>query len=365
VTALSFKSMARVLIAAMLVAGTASALTGILHPKTAHASVASLQLPWPAGVTYNPAIQYGCSYNCPPGHVGIDYYAIDWALGSGSQVTAVLGGVIHFVYDSCGGNIAWIDHGGGLISYYAHLGSYAAGLQNGTTVSGGQLIAYSDNSGSCTTGAHMHFSMHYGATTWNTGYPYLPEPMTAPSGGTYSGYGGCGAPSNLHSSTVSCGPETSTAADFSGTCPDKSGEQYLQLMSTTVSTYSGSPWYEQVTFILGRLVASDFTWCLETTVSAIYTNQLFPSPVMSFDVNVRLSCNHSIVTSVWAIDHSFTRSNLSVNSGWRGDTGPCDTAWGADDADGQNGSSVTDSYGHVINYWGPYFRASYVMYGTF
>jgi hypothetical protein len=349
----------------MLLGLTAATLTGIFRPITALASTASIQLPWPAGVTYNPGIQNGCSYDCPPGHLGADYYAIDWNLGSGSQVAAVLGGAIHFVYDSCGGNIAWIDHGGGLISYYGHLGSYAAGLGDGTNVSAGQLIAYSDNTGSCTSGAHLHFAMHSGATTWSNGYAYAPEPLAAPNGATYTGFGSCGASSYLHSNQVSCGPYTSTAASNTGGCPGKSDQQYLLLSSTTVSTYSGSPWYVQVFFYLKRYVAPDLTWCFETSVTAIYTNQTFPTPVMSFDINVRVSCNHSIVTSVWASDHSFTNTGLSVNSCWRGDTGPCNIAWGADDADGQNGSSVTDPYGHIYNYWNPYFRASYVTYGTF
>ena len=219
------------------------------------------------------------------------------------------------------------------------------------------MIAYSDNTGLCTSGAHLHFAMHSGATTWNNGYRYLPEPMTAPGGGTYSGFGACG-------NGVSCGPYTSTAVVNSGTCPYRSGEQYLELASSTVSTYSRSPWNEEVTFILGRRVAPDLAWCFEVTALALYTGQLY-GPSMSFDINVRVSCNHSIVTSVWASDHSFTTSDLSVTSGWRGDTGPCNTAWGVDDADGQNGSSTTDPYGNVFNYWQPYFRASYVTYGTF
>lgn len=151
------RAIARLLIAGLLLGLAASAQTGGLQPKPASAS-GSLQLPWPVGVTYNPGIsQNGCSYDCPPGHLGIDYYAIDWNLGSGSQVAAVSGGTVHFTTDSCGGNILWIDHGGGLISYYAHLGSYASGLSDGNTVAAGQLVAYSDNTGSCTSGASPAF----------------------------------------------------------------------------------------------------------------------------------------------------------------------------------------------------------------
>lgn len=63
--------------------------------QPADAAASNFQLPWPAGVTHSPGIsRNGCSYNCG-GHVGMDWYAIDFNLSLDSEVSAVLGGIAH------------------------------------------------------------------------------------------------------------------------------------------------------------------------------------------------------------------------------------------------------------------------------
>ncbi len=96
----------------------------------------------------------------------------------------------------------WLDHGAGLISYYAHLDSNHILVSEGQAVSQGQVLALSDNSGYpyCSSGPHLHFAMHSGATSWNNGSPYMPEPMAAPyPTGTYTGFGAYGANSGIAS----------------------------------------------------------------------------------------------------------------------------------------------------------------------
>lgn len=54
------------------------------------------------------------------------------------------------------GNMVVIDHGGGLLSGYAHLSGFA--VAEGQTVAAGEVIAYIGNTG-LSTGAHLHWEM--------------------------------------------------------------------------------------------------------------------------------------------------------------------------------------------------------------
>jgi murein DD-endopeptidase MepM/ murein hydrolase activator NlpD len=73
------------------------------------------------------------------------------------------------VLDGYRGMQVWIDHGGGIVSRYAHLSSIAPGIVEGTTVTRGQVIGTAGNSGtpgsveSQTYGVHLHFELWVGA----------------------------------------------------------------------------------------------------------------------------------------------------------------------------------------------------------
>ena len=72
------------------------------------------------------------------------------------------------VLDGYRGRQVWIDHGGGLVSRYAHLGSIADGIVVGATVVQGQPIATVGNSGtprsvdSQTYDVHLHLELWLG-----------------------------------------------------------------------------------------------------------------------------------------------------------------------------------------------------------
>jgi murein DD-endopeptidase MepM/ murein hydrolase activator NlpD len=72
------------------------------------------------------------------------------------------------VLDGYRGRQIWIDHGEGLVSRYAHLGSIAPGIVEGTRVSQGQVIATVGNSGtpgsisSPTYDVHLHLELWIG-----------------------------------------------------------------------------------------------------------------------------------------------------------------------------------------------------------
>lgn len=83
---------------------------------------------------------------------------IDLSAPSGTPVYAVGDGtVVRASYDSCWGNLVIIDHGGTL-SMYTHLGSFAHTFV-GMPVKAGSPVGTVGNTGVCTTGPHLHFTV--------------------------------------------------------------------------------------------------------------------------------------------------------------------------------------------------------------
>ncbi len=101
--------------------------------------------------------------------------AIDFGL-SYHDVIASEGGVIRHYSEPCGGDQIKLEHPKGLISHYVHL---SAREPNNTSVGKGCKVGVSGNSGTCTTGAHLHFAVLDGGRsiwirdlpgiTWYTG----------------------------------------------------------------------------------------------------------------------------------------------------------------------------------------------------
>lgn len=84
------------------------------------------------------------------------YGATDWGANEGTPVYAMYSGTIDTYWLNGGGNTLDL-HGQGLRAHYAHLRSYA--VSDGATVREGELIAYSGNTGSLTTGPHLHVGL--------------------------------------------------------------------------------------------------------------------------------------------------------------------------------------------------------------
>lgn len=84
------------------------------------------------------------------------YGATDWGVDDGTPVYALYAGTIDTYWLNGGGNTLDL-HGQGLRAHYAHLKSYA--VPDGAAVSEGQLIAYSGNTGSLTSGPHLHVGL--------------------------------------------------------------------------------------------------------------------------------------------------------------------------------------------------------------
>ena len=104
------------------------------------------------------------------------------------------GGTDKVTLDRFRGRQVWIDHGGGIVTRYAHLSSIEAGVEFGTTVEAGQVIGYVGNSGNASTfaveapshednsqppdaaalsatGAHLHFEIRIDSSHLGAGLP--------------------------------------------------------------------------------------------------------------------------------------------------------------------------------------------------
>lgn len=99
---------------------------------------------------------YG-DYEAHP-HLGTDFQA-----AYGTVVIASREGVVSATYTTeTGGVTMVIDHGDNEETRYLHLSGYIAGV--GESIGQGQPIAYSGNSGSWTTGPHLHFEIRISGT---------------------------------------------------------------------------------------------------------------------------------------------------------------------------------------------------------
>ncbi len=95
-----------------------------------------------------------------PGGVGSTFHGgIDYAVPTGTNVRAPAAGVvIDTGYDAKLGKYVLIDHGNKTQSKFGHLSNNTV-VKPGQDVAQGQLIGKSGNTGSATTGAHLHYTV--------------------------------------------------------------------------------------------------------------------------------------------------------------------------------------------------------------
>jgi murein DD-endopeptidase MepM/ murein hydrolase activator NlpD len=129
-------------------------------------------------------------------HEGVDFYQVDncTAIGNGTPVLSVFAGRVvradtgyvdptqaeinaylanpntEDSLDKFRGRQVWVDHGGSIVTRYAHLAGVAPGITVGTMVTQGQLIAYVGESGTPESVSnpgreyHLHFEIRVGAS---------------------------------------------------------------------------------------------------------------------------------------------------------------------------------------------------------
>ncbi len=120
--------------------------------KAAGAAPGSLLRPVPGWISsgFGPRVHpiYGYSLM----HNGVDMNG-----GMGQNIVAAADGTVFFTGVKGGyGNSIMIDHGGGMVTLYAHQSRFA--VSNGQKVNAGQVIGYVGTSG-VSTGPHLHFEV--------------------------------------------------------------------------------------------------------------------------------------------------------------------------------------------------------------
>tara|TARA_B100001142_G_scaffold314701_1_gene352517 strand:- start:566 stop:1432 length:867 start_codon:yes stop_codon:yes gene_type:complete len=99
-----------------------------------------------------------------------NHFALDILVDTDTPVKSILEGKVIFSEWSVDtGHVLIIDHGDNIISVYKH-NSKVLKTQN-NFVKAGEVIAYSGNQGTLSTGPHLHFEL------WKNGTPINPEPL--------------------------------------------------------------------------------------------------------------------------------------------------------------------------------------------
>jgi murein DD-endopeptidase MepM/ murein hydrolase activator NlpD len=94
---------------------------------------------------------------------------VDLAVPTGTPVRCMAPGRVRFAGVQRGfGNVVWVDHGGEVLSVYAHLSSIQ--VTAGHAVDGGQVLGLSGSSGEATA-PHLHFEI------WRWGREVDPVPL--------------------------------------------------------------------------------------------------------------------------------------------------------------------------------------------
>jgi murein DD-endopeptidase MepM/ murein hydrolase activator NlpD len=94
------------------------------------------------------------------------HHGLDFLSNTGEKVVSPGDGVISYVGSKAGyGKVIRINHGYGYETIYAHLSKYK--VKKGQQIKRGDLIALSGNSGSLSTGPHLHYEVRHNGVCLN------------------------------------------------------------------------------------------------------------------------------------------------------------------------------------------------------
>lgn len=95
------------------------------------------------------------------------HYAVDIALASGTPIKTIANGTVLFAdWTPTNGNVIIVNHAEGIMSVYKHCQTLTK--SQGDIVRSGEVIATAGNTGTQSTGVHLHFEL------WKNGHPVDP-----------------------------------------------------------------------------------------------------------------------------------------------------------------------------------------------
>jgi murein DD-endopeptidase MepM/ murein hydrolase activator NlpD len=119
---------------------------------------------WPVDGTLTSAFGLRWRDLLPEVHRGVDIY-----VPSGTDIRAMAPGRVRFAgMQGSYGNVVWMDHGGGVVTVYAHLSETL--VKAGDVVEGHAVVGLSGATGDVT-GPHLHFEL------WRWGHERDPVPL--------------------------------------------------------------------------------------------------------------------------------------------------------------------------------------------
>ncbi len=130
--------------------------------QTVAAHVGTAGFIWPIPGQHNISSHFGYRAKYGRFHYGTDVMA-----PRGTKIVAMANGVVTFAssgWNDGYGTVVMIDHGNGYQTRYAHLSGINCRI--GQTVSAGQVIGYSGNTGN-SSGPHLHFEIRMNGTPHN------------------------------------------------------------------------------------------------------------------------------------------------------------------------------------------------------
>jgi hypothetical protein len=130
-------------------------------PRAARAEATCYRLPFN---NPNLADGWGSTTNRPNPHRGVDF-----AQAVNTPIPSVAKGVVRLkTYSSCLGNVVVVEHPDGMFSGYCHMNAQST-LAVGATVEQRDVVGKVGNTGTCTTGPHLHLTMSPTQGGWAAG----------------------------------------------------------------------------------------------------------------------------------------------------------------------------------------------------
>lgn len=139
---------------------TIAALTETLSKARSGSELGALNLYPLLGYTPTVTSHFGTRYD--PLGSGIDFHeGVDLSAPIGTPVLACFNGVVQSAgYSTTSGYYVWLSHGDEIKTFYCHLDEVL--VDSGEEVTQSTVIAYSGNTGTRTTGPHLHLGLYIG-----------------------------------------------------------------------------------------------------------------------------------------------------------------------------------------------------------